>query len=191
MKKVVIVLTLVLLALSLGNTVFAEGPGEDALLVEDFSEASAESIWGDWSTFHAAIRVNNDEEFIKVGDGSLVITKASEYRQSNASLHNTHENWNLIVENNKIGFWLYVVDYENIYENEWAVFIATFDQEGNWLEPLANIRQSDLEPGWNWIETYIATVDESIGSLQFGFNHYAPEEGNVFTPVYIDSIYVW
>ncbi|MEJ6952247.1 hypothetical protein [Natronospora cellulosivora (SeqCode)] len=197
MKKVLMVLLVAMLALSLGVSTLA-GPSDDAIVLEDFSSENNESVWGNWSPFHASFRITDEEEYTKDSDRSLVITKASEYRQSNASLHNTHENWDLLIENNTIGFWLYVEDYDNIYENEWAVFLAPHDQDGEWMGSILNVRQSELEPGWNWVETWIDSIYGDVGSLMFGFNHYAPEDedgnidmDNVFTSVYIDSIYVW
>lgn len=184
MKRFV-VLTVVLV-LGLAGVVAAQPP-EDAVLVEDFEDATEESIAELWRPDFSYVELNTNPEFAQSGSQSLNIVKdTSHTRQSNALLSADHPNWHLLLEHFKMGFWVYVEDYENIYENEWGLFLAAHI-EGEWQDPaVLNVKQEQLEPGWNWVETYIM-FDEAVDELMWGFNYY----GEVEVPTYIDDIYVW
>lgn len=185
MKKRLVLFLSVVLVLGLASVSFAEAP-EDSLLVEDFSDATVESLAEYWRPDFSYVELNTDPEFAKTGGASLKMVKdCSHSRQANVLLNSKHPNWNLLLEKYKLGFWVYIDDYENLYENEWGLFLATHS-EGEWIDAILNIKQEQLQPGWNWVETYIM-FDESIDELMFGFNYY----GEVEVSTYIDEIRVW
>lgn len=183
-RKLIFILSVVFV-LGIASVSFAEAP-EDSLLVEDFSDATVESLAEYWRPDFSYVELNTDAQFAKTGGASLKMVKdCSHHRQANVLLNSKHPNWKLLSEKYKLGFWVYIDDYENLYENEWGLFLATHSQ-GEWKDAILNIKQEQLEPGWNWVETYIM-FDETIDELMFGFNYY----GEVEVPTYIDEIRVW
>ena len=185
MKKQLMLVLAVLLVGLISTAAFAQPP-ENHVLIEDFEDATPETLEQYWRPDFSYLEVNEDPEFAKSGTKSLKMVKdLSHFRQANVLLNSNHPMWGELLNHFKLGFWVYIADHENIYENEWALFLATHSG-GEWKEAILNMRQSDLQPGWNWIETYIL-LDESIDELMFGFNYHGEEE----VPTYIDYICVY